>query len=132
VKNDRAHKRWPKKLRGSWPARSTSPSQSDDRLLGRPPTGFSESDVGGPPGAECDVGRMLDGLVSSELETTLLTDDIECCQEWRYTPYTSGIRVRTPAQTSAGKKVPTPQDCCLTMDSKRFQTCPELVEGCQN
>jgi hypothetical protein len=61
--------------------------------LGKPPTGFSESDVGGPPSVECDVGRTLDELVSSELETTLLTDD----------------EVR--------------DGCCFTLDSKRFQLC---------
>jgi hypothetical protein len=46
-----------------------------DPPLGKPPTGFSESDVGEKPGVECDVGQTLDGLVSAELETTLLTDD---------------------------------------------------------
>jgi hypothetical protein len=69
--------------------------------LGKPPTGFSELDVGEfihrlfdePPDVECDVGRMLDDLVSSELETTRWTDD----------------EVRN--------------GCCLTMDSRRFQLC---------
>ena len=31
-----------------------------DPPLGKPPTGFSESDVGKPPDAECDVGRFTD------------------------------------------------------------------------
>ena len=69
--------------------------------LGKLTAGFSGSDVGefirrlfgGPPGAECDVGRMLDELVSSELETTRLIDG----------------EVRA--------------DGCLTMESKRFQLC---------
>jgi hypothetical protein len=43
--------------------RSTSPSRSDERLLG------------GPPGVECDFGLILDELVSSGLETTRLIDD---------------------------------------------------------
>jgi hypothetical protein len=72
--------------RGSCLAGSSPP-------LGKPPTGFAESDVGEPPGVECDVGRMLDELVSSELETTRLTDD----------------------EVLDG--------CCLTMDSRRFQLC---------
>jgi hypothetical protein len=38
-------------------------------------SGFVQFDVGEPPDVECDVGRMLDELVSSELETTRLTDD---------------------------------------------------------
>ena len=37
--------------------------------------GFAEFDVGESPDVECDVGRMLGELVSSELETTMLTDD---------------------------------------------------------
>ena len=69
--------------------------------LGKLTAGFSESDVGefirrlfgGPPGAECDVGRMLGELVSSELETTRLTD--------------SEVR----------------NDSCLTMEGKGFQLC---------
>jgi len=61
--------------------------------LDKPPTGFSESDVGKPPDIECDVGRMLDDLVSSELETTMLTDD----------------------EVHNGS--------CLTMESTRFQLC---------
>ncbi len=61
--------------------RSTSPSQSDDHLFG------------GPSDIECDVGRMLDELVSSELETTMLADDEVC------------------------------NDSCLTMESTRFQLC---------
>ena len=61
--------------------------------LGKPSTGFSESDVGKPPDIECDVGRMLDELVSSELATTKLTDD--------------EVRI----------------DSCLNMDSTRFQLC---------
>ena len=76
---------------------------------GKPPTGFSESGVGefirrllarhvcggfgGPPDVECDVGQMLDKLVSSELETTRLIEDEVC------------------------------NGCCFTMDSKRFQLC---------
>ena len=58
--------------------------------LGKPSTDFSESDVGRPPDIECDVGRTLDELVSSELETTMLTDE----------------EIRN--------------GCCLTMDSTRF------------
>ncbi len=69
--------------------------------LGKPTAGFSDSDVGefirrlfgGPPDAECNVGRMLDELVSSELETTMLTED----------------EVRN--------------DSCLTMERTRFQLC---------
>jgi len=143
--------------------------------LGKPPTGFSESDVGRPPnisitlsiqsrdqglkkrcqtefgladrlsgklahrlfggspGVECDVSRTLDELVSSELETTWLSDDVECCQVFFIRRTSSfgghpdrnkpGIRVSMPAPTSAGKKVPTPQGCCLTLDSTRFQLC---------
>ena len=34
-----------------------------------------DSTCGGPPDVKCNVGRMLDKLVSSELETTRLTDD---------------------------------------------------------
>ena len=56
---------------------------------GNPPTGFSESDVGRPPSVECDDGRSLDDLVSSELETTRLTDDevrknvcLTICSTW--------------------------------------------------
>ena len=49
---------------------------------GKPPTGFSEPDVGGlahrlfgrPPDAECDVDRTMDERMLSELETTWLTD----------------------------------------------------------
>ena len=73
-----------------------------DMSHGRPPTGFLESDVGGMPVRECDVGRTLDERVSSELETTRLTDN----------------------EVRGG--------CCFTMDNKRSQTCPELIEGCQN
>jgi hypothetical protein len=87
--------------------------------LGKPPTGFSELDIGEPPGVECDVGRTLDELVSSELETTRVTDGSECCQEFPPDRNKSGIRVRT--------EVLTPQEvhdgCCLTMDSRRFQLC---------
>jgi hypothetical protein len=60
---------------------------------GKPPTGFSELDVGEVPGVECDVGRTLDEGVSSELETTKLIDD-EVRDGW-----------------------------CLTMDNRRFQLC---------
>jgi hypothetical protein len=86
--------------------RSTSPfdrmrrnrrSRSDDRLS-RPPSVWRFGEpahrlFGGSLGTECDVGRMLDELVSSELETTRLADD-----EVRH-------------------------DCCLTMESTRFQLC---------
>lgn len=61
--------------------------------IGKPSAGFSESDVGEQSSAECDVGRTLDELVSSELETTRLTDE-EICNGY-----------------------------CLTMDSIRFQLC---------
>jgi hypothetical protein len=88
--------------------------------LCKPPTGFSDPDVGGPPDVECDVGLMLDNSMSSlktfrrskgfsdepparpaggseghktELETTRLTDDEVC------------------------------DGCCLAMDSTRFQLC---------
>ena len=69
--------------------------------LGKPPTDFSELDIGesirrlfgGRPDVECDIGLMLDKLISSELETTRLTVD----------------EVRN--------------GCCLTMDSTRFQLC---------
>jgi hypothetical protein len=42
--------------------------------IGKRLTGFSEPDVGEPPDVECDVVLMQDGLMSSELETTWLTD----------------------------------------------------------
>ena len=59
--------------------------------VGKPTTGFSESDVGRPPDTECDIG--LDTSPSGESETTW----------WRY----DEIR----------------NDCCLTMESTRFQVC---------
>jgi hypothetical protein len=85
-------------LARSLPARRLFGGTLDQRWNWSPPlgkwtTGFSETDVGRPPSAECDVGRMLDELVSSELETTRLTDD----------------KVRA--------------DSCLTMESKGFQLC---------
>ena len=61
--------------------------------LGKPTTGFSEPNVGRPPSEECDVGRMMDELVSPELETTWLTND-EVRDGW-----------------------------CLTIVSTRFQLC---------
>ena len=45
-------------------------SLSGNPPLSKPPTGFSESDVGEPPDMECDIGRALDELASSELERT--------------------------------------------------------------
>jgi hypothetical protein len=74
-------------------ARCDTDSECIAQFLGKLPTDFSESDVGEPPSMECDVGRTLDELVSSELETTRLTDD----------------EVR--------------DGYCLTMDSTRFQLC---------
>jgi hypothetical protein len=64
-----------------------------DPPLGKPSTGFSESDVGKPPDVECNAGRMLDELVSSELETTRLAND----------------EIRN--------------GCCLAMDIIGFQVC---------
>ena len=112
--------------------------------LGKPPTGFLESDVGefirsisplesdgrlycgparrrygGPPGVECDVGLMLDELVSSELETTILTDDSKCCQKIHPDRNKSGICIGTNVLTL--KEIC--DDCNLTMDSRRFQKC---------
>ncbi len=54
-----------------------------DSPKGNPSSGFAEFDVGEfihrifdkPPNVKCDVGLMLDKLVSSELETTRLTQD---------------------------------------------------------
>jgi hypothetical protein len=56
--------------------------------LGKPPTGFSESDVGVPPDVECDVGltrqpseghdsdhKNLRKVTDCQSETTWLTDD---------------------------------------------------------
>ena len=42
--------------------------------LGKPPTGFSEPDVGEPPDVKCDVVIVQDGLMSAELKTTWLAD----------------------------------------------------------
>jgi hypothetical protein len=121
VKNDRAHNRWPREPvnQGRF-AKKPSEGRSDflsnlRKVTEKPPTGFSELDVGefirstspsqsddrlfgGPPGVECDVGRMLDELVSSELEPTQLET----------TKLTTHI-VR--------------DGCCLTMNSTRFQLC---------
>ena len=36
--------------------------------------GFSQFDVGEPPGTECDVGRIIDEATLSDMETTRLTD----------------------------------------------------------
>jgi len=43
---------------------------------------FTHRLLGGPPDVECDVGLMLDKLVSSELETTRLTEDEVCNGCW--------------------------------------------------
>jgi hypothetical protein len=105
--------------------------------LGKPPTGFSIPDVGRPPNVECDIGLLLGTFVSSELETTRLTEGSECCQVFFIRHASSlggppdrnksGICARTPVQTSAGNKVPTLRkvkyDYCLTIDRKRFQLC---------
>jgi hypothetical protein len=84
VKSDRRTYRRPREpvnKRGfAWkPSEGRSDFLSNLRkVTEKPPTGFSESDVGRPPGVECDVGRTLDELVSSKLETTRLTDDEVC------------------------------------------------------
>jgi hypothetical protein len=46
--------------------------------LGKPPTGFSETDVGEPPDVECDVGRVADETTSFEIDATKLTGAQNC------------------------------------------------------
>ena len=46
-----------------------------DLPKGDPLRDFAEFDVGESPNVNCDVGLMLDKLMSSELETTRLTQD---------------------------------------------------------
>ena len=79
--------------------------------LGNPPTGFSELDIGEPPDVECDIGLKVMREIFSRI--TL----IEFPREYNSLG-TSNDEVH--------------HGYCLAVDSTRFQTCPELVEGCQN
>ena len=45
---------------------------------GKPPTGFSESDVGISPGIECDVGRITDEATSYDIGAAGFTDAKIC------------------------------------------------------
>jgi len=136
VKNDRAYNRWPREPMQSNPkvlrkdcfdriiVRFPLKTSGNDSTfchsrmllsgilsppLGNPPTGFSELDIGEPPDVECDIGLKVMREIFSRI--TL----IEFPREYNSLG-TSNDEVH--------------HGYCLAVDSTRFQTCPELVEGC--
>ena len=46
------------------------------KVIEKPPTGFSESDVGKSPGVECDVSRFTDDATLYDTETTKFTNTV--------------------------------------------------------